>query len=693
MIIILKYDYDLNYFIRNIKEMENRMKKHVISFMQPKGVENFSQFGITLVSAVNEFVDNAIAAGAKNIIIKLFNNGPYVSLIILEDGQGMGAKQLQYALAFGGEGGGVRKKSVNDLGKFHAGLDIASLGLSDRTDIYSNNGNGWVKNYIDKEEIKKEGEIYESKKCDDIPKSATSTLEKLKSEQGLDLQIEKGTIISMKKINPDIIGSYNFDAEVEELFNNTCIRYHGYLKDKGSIYIIINNEKDVRKCVSIPPLLDDDDLLEANGLEIFAIFKYENIISIKDVLPYSKIDDTADITYALIRKKNKNDKMLKAHRLIKLDEQNQGTYIDRNNLNIIRAKKIGYNKKHNSMNGYRSYINVNGNWDVTLGININKSIAHPNSKFYDLLDERLKKVSSHIRKVLQGKECLNPPVIKISEGRTCEPIIIKNKDKVQISINKDNIDKVQIPINNEDIDKAPSIIVSSSNNKKTEVNISKDTALIGNTDFVSGLAFACKYKTNCKYDVDSQKMLYQRNDDSYLIFDDEIGEEGIRNKHLKAWWERNNKSGTLEKRIKSCIKEGSLQEKVFDIYKENIEKLLGDDTPALLVEMELYHNSYTTKLNKKYDPQRMDFCLVLGNKKILIELDGIQHIGDLKKNGVWVASSEKYSEQCLFDMQWQLKGNEIYRISNQTFANMNNKEVEDFITNLFKSLFAKHNII
>ena len=395
--------------------------------------------------------------------------------------------------------------------------------------------------------------------------------------------------------------------------------------------------------------------------------------------------------------------MLKAHRLIKLDEQNQGTYIDRNNLNIIRAKKIGYNKKHNSMNGCRSYINVNGNWDVTLGININKSIAHPNSKFYDLLDERLKKVSSHIRKVLQGKEYLNPPVIKISEGRTCKPIIIENKDKVQTSINnkdkvqtsinKEDKDKVQTPINKEDKDKAPSIIISSSTSKKKDVNISTNTASIGNSDFVSGLVFACKFKPTCRYDVDSQKMLYKRDDDLYLIFDDEIGEEGIRNKHLKAWWKKNNKSGTLEKRIKSCIKVGSLQERVFDIYKKNIEESLGDDTPALLVEMELYHNSYTTKLNKKYDPQRMDFCLVLGDKKILIELDGIQHIGELKKNGVWVASSEKYSEQCLFDMQWQLNGNEIYRISNQTFANMSDKEVEEFITNLFKSLLKKHNII
>ena len=89
----------------------------------------------------------------------------------------------------------------------------------------------------------------------------------------------------------------------------------------------------------------------------------------------------------------------------------------------------------------------------------------------------------------------------------------------------------------------------------------------------------------------------------------------------------------------------------------------------------------------------MDFCLVLGNKKILIELDGIQHIGDQNNDGNWIASEEKYSEQCIFDMQWQLEGNEIYRISNKAFKNMTEKNSEDFITNFFKILFKKHNII
>lgn len=649
------------------------MNKKGISFLQPKGVENFSEFGIRLVSGVNEFIDNAIAAGAENIIVELINNGKDISLSILEDGPGMSAKQLQYALSFGGEDAGIGEKLPNDLGKFHAGIDIASFGLSNHTDIYSNNGDGWIKNYINKEEIKKTGKIYESEKCD-MPESTISLLEKLKNEQGLDLKIKTGTIVSMQKVDKDIIGPYNFDTEVDELFNNACMRYHKYLKEKGSIYIIVNSEKDIRKCEPIPPLLDDEELLKKNGLEIFAIFKYKDILSIKDVLPYSKIDETIDIKYVLIRKINKKDKMLKSHKLIKLDEQNQGTYVDRNDLNILRAITIGYNKKHNSLNGCRSLIKVNGNWDIVLGININKSIAHPNSKFYDLLDERLKKVTSHIRKVLQGKECLNPPAIKISEGRICNPIIIKDltKDIVSPPINSGHID-IDTPT----------------------VSISKNVISLGNTGLVSGLVFACKYKTNCKYDSHSQKMLYERNDDLYLIFDDEISdEEGIRNKHLKDWWQRNgNTSVTLEERMRDSIKGNVFQEKVFVIYKKNIEKLLKDETPALLVEVELYHNSYTNKQNNNYDPQRMDFCLVLGNKKILIELDGIQHISDSNKEGNWIASEEKYSEQCLFDIQWQLGGNEIYRISNKTFKNMTEEEIEDFITNFFKLLFKKHNII
>lgn len=666
------------------------MNRKGISFLQPKGIDNFSEFGVRLVSAVNEFLDNAIAAGAKNIIIVLINDGEDVSLMILEDGPGMNGRTLQYALSFGGENEGIEPKVANDLGKFHAGITIASLGLSDHTDIFSNGGDGWVKNYIDKEEIKETGEVYESEECD-MPESAISLLEKVKGEQGLDVKIKTGTIVLIEKIDKEIIGPYNFKGEVDELFNNTCMRYHDYLNQKGSIYVMVNNEKDIRKCEPINPLLKDEELLKNNGIEIFANFKYKDILCIKDVLPYSKFDGTIDIEYVLIRKINKNDKMLKSHKLIKLDEQNQGTYIDRNNLNIIRAKKIGYNKKHNSMNGARSYINVDGNWDIILGININKSTANPNSKFYDLLDERLKKVSSHIRKVLQGKVKLNPPTIDISEGRKCNPIIIKDltredeKIDIQDKDNEDNKGTYVPPTISAPIDSVPAT-----------VSIPHNCMSLNNIDWVSGLVFACKYKSNCRYDSDSNRMLYKRNDDLYLVFDDEvIIDEGIRNKHLRDWWERNgNTSVTLEERIMQSIEKTIFQKKVFIIYKKNIEKLLKDDTPALLPEVELYHNSYTNKENKNYNPQRMDFCLILPNdKKILIELDGIQHISELDKFGTWVASEDKYSEQCLFNNEWQLKGNEIYRISNKTFKDMKEEEIENFITNFFILLFKKHNII
>ena len=142
--------------------------------------------------------------------------------------------------------------------------------------------------------------------------------------------------------------------------------------------------------------------------------------------------------------------------------------------------------------------------------------------------------------------------------------------------------------------------------------------------------------------------------------------------------------------MNDSLKNNEYQKKVFEIYNKNIEPILKDETPALLVEVELYHNSYTKK--NSYDPQRMDFCLHLGNIIILIELDGIQHIGDCK-DGLWVASEVKYSEQCLFDIQWQLAGNEIYRISNKTFKDMSEKDIEKFITDFFIFLFKKHKLI
>ena len=136
------------------------------------------------------------------------------------------------------------------------------------------------------------------------------------------------------------------------------------------------------------------------------------------------------------------------------------------------------------------------------------------------------------------------------------------------------------------------------------------------------------------------------------------------------------------------------QKKIFSIYKKEIEKILKHNTPVLLTEVELFHNSYTNKQNKISEPQRMDFYLILPNdKKVIIEIDGIQHIADKDISNKWIASEDKYAMQCRFDNEWFLDGNEIYRIPNKLLKGKSESEVTKFIVGFFISLLTKHKVI
>jgi hypothetical protein len=82
------------------------------------------QIGYSLEQAIADLIDNSIDAEAKNVMIRFLTEGENIaSVIIADDGRGMGSKKLADAMQFGSDD----EAETEALGKYGMGLKIASL--------------------------------------------------------------------------------------------------------------------------------------------------------------------------------------------------------------------------------------------------------------------------------------------------------------------------------------------------------------------------------------------------------------------------------------------------------------------------------------------------------------------------------------------------------------------------------------
>ncbi|GHA70581.1 ATP-binding protein [Streptomyces termitum] len=87
-------------------------------------VESLTHQGYSFEAAIADLVDNSIDAGAKNVVVSfLRDGGRLVSLLVIDDGQGMDDDALDIAMTVGGQ----QKYTDSALGHFGAGLKAASL--------------------------------------------------------------------------------------------------------------------------------------------------------------------------------------------------------------------------------------------------------------------------------------------------------------------------------------------------------------------------------------------------------------------------------------------------------------------------------------------------------------------------------------------------------------------------------------
>lgn len=113
------------------------------------------------VSAICELIDNSIQASAQNIEVVLVRNttsssGEFIDeVLIVDDGDGMDTETFDMALQMSS---GTNNNAKAGLGKYGQGLPNASISQAKRVEVYTFQKKKILYNYIDLDEIYKNGE-------------------------------------------------------------------------------------------------------------------------------------------------------------------------------------------------------------------------------------------------------------------------------------------------------------------------------------------------------------------------------------------------------------------------------------------------------------------------------------------------------------------------------------------------------
>ena len=98
----------------------------------PRIVDAFKNIGYSLEAAIADLVDNSIDADASTVLIRfLRTDDEILSLVVVDDGNGMRDADIDRAMQFGGR----RRYDTDDLGMYGMGLKSASLSQADNVTV------------------------------------------------------------------------------------------------------------------------------------------------------------------------------------------------------------------------------------------------------------------------------------------------------------------------------------------------------------------------------------------------------------------------------------------------------------------------------------------------------------------------------------------------------------------------------
>lgn len=180
------------------------------------------------------------------------------------------------------------------------------------------------------------------------------------------------------------------------------------------------------------------------------------------------------------------------------------------------------------------------------------------------------------------------------------------------------------------------------------------------------------------------------NAENCLVYDRVLPPEGLSWRALVSWWARSDSvppdaekdvAGALYRRLLASMDGNEAEQFLFRKYC-SLYGSHGFDLPALIPQVYLHLDPYTKQKGGTLIRQRMDFLLLLPNRKrVVLELDGVQHYAD---TATGQAKPRLYAEMVAEDRRLRLTGYEVHRFGGSEFVDRN--QAGSMLSSFFREL-------
>lgn len=306
-------------------------------------MEALRDLGYSSYASILDILDNCIDAGAKQISVSIRENKGDITIMIDDDGCGMGEETLSEALRLGSDS----ERDVNDLGKFGMGLVTASIGLSRRVEVLTREDSGPVLyGGFDLDEISQQDKFIKTLGV----ASASQAIMFGHRPHGTKITLTKTDRISNR-------APADFAAILRKRIGGVFRKFI-----KAGVSFEVNDQK----VEAIDPLMLQD--------------KDTEIVLDTDI-------DVDGLGTVHVRAVELPDRGEAANKATGINQDNAGFYVVRNNREIMTATTLDIFKKHPGYAHFRAEVSFGGELDGAFNTDIKKMTIHPSQSFTDKLKQ------------------------------------------------------------------------------------------------------------------------------------------------------------------------------------------------------------------------------------------------------------------------------------------------------------------